>query len=107
MKANIPPRPLSGKEAQIILEVVGGHLDSFFVFGSRTKNKNKQYSDLDLCYLDDISDLTISQLAEKFEQSDLPFKVDFVAWKRCSPEFQQLIANDLVKLETFLNKFLL
>ena len=66
------------------------------------KNSFKEYSDLDLCYHSDIPDVVIAKLMDDFEQSDLPFKVDIIAWKRCSPEFQQLIKGDLVPIETIL-----
>ena len=73
-------------------------------FGSRVKSTHKEYSDLDLCYQADTPDSVIATLMDDFEQSDLPFKVDIVAWKRCSPEFQQIIASDLVPLEITLDK---
>lgn len=91
--------PLSLQHAKIIQEILSSYPYSFFAFGSRIKQSHKEYSDLDLCYQTDIPDSTIAEILEKFEQSDLPFKVDFLAWKRCTPEFRALISNDLVPLE--------
>jgi hypothetical protein len=32
------------------------------------------------------------------EESDLPFKVDLIAWNWMSPEFQELIRKDLIAI---------
>jgi predicted nucleotidyltransferase len=92
----------SREQANIIKDILSHYPYPFLVFGSRAKGTYKTYSDLDLCYQVDIPDVVISALLDDFEQSDLPFKVDMVAWKRCSPEFQQTIAADLVPIETLL-----
>lgn len=90
----------SDKQAKIIRHVLSDYLDLFLAFGSRVKGTYKEYSDLDLCYQADIPDSVIADLMDDFEMSDLPFKVDIVAWKRCSPEFQRIIAGDLVPLRS-------
>ncbi len=90
------------RQAKIITDILSHYLYPFLAFGSRVKGAHREYSDLDLCYQADIPDSVIAQLMDDFEQSDLPFKVDIVAWKRCSPEFQQIIKDDLVPLETLL-----
>ncbi|MCX7115858.1 MAG: nucleotidyltransferase domain-containing protein [Gammaproteobacteria bacterium] len=91
---------LSPKQLTIIKDILSPYPYSFLAFGSRVKQCHKPYSDLDLCYKTNIPDTTIADIMDKFEQSDLPFKVDIVAWKRCTPQFQALIINDLVPLDT-------
>jgi predicted nucleotidyltransferase len=92
----------SQKEAKIIKSILTRYPYPFLAFGSRVKGSCKTFSDLDLCYQVDIPDSVIAGLMDDFEQSDLPFKVDIVAWKRCSPEFQQMIQDDLVPLDVLL-----
>jgi len=92
----------SHKHAKIITDIISHYPYSFLAFGSRVKGTHKTYSDLDLCYQTDIPDLVIAELMEAFEQSDLPFKVDIVAWKRCSKDFQRIIHDDLVPLDRLL-----
>ncbi len=89
-------------QACIIWDILSHYPYSFLAFGSRVKGSHRTYSDLDLCYQADIPDAIIASLMDDFEQSDLPFKVDMVAWKRCSAEFQQMIQDDLVPLEELL-----
>ena len=90
------------QQLRIITNIVSRYPYPFLAFGSRAKGTHKEYSDLDLCYQVDIPDLVIGELMEDFEESDLPFKVDIVAWKRCSPEFQRIIQDDLVPLDSLL-----
>lgn len=88
----------------IIKHILSRYPYSFLAFGSRVKGTHKEYSDLDLCYQAEIPDSVIAELLDEFEQSDLPFKIDIVAWKRCSSEFQQIITEDLVPIETILGQ---
>lgn len=72
-----------------------------FVFGSRASaesNKVKPASDLDLAIVAQqaLSDLKLSELRERFDESDLPFRVDLVDWHRISSEFRTLIASTRV-----------
>ena len=93
---------LTPDELKIIKDILQAYPYTFYVFGSRLKGTAKKFSDLDLCYKDLISDETIGNLREQFEESDLPFKVDFLSWQRCLPEFQILIAPELVDIKTFI-----
>jgi len=35
---------------------------------------------------------------EVFKESDLPFLVELVSWKRMNPQFQELIKQDLIAI---------
>jgi uncharacterized protein len=80
---------------KIVKDVLKKYPYSFYAFGSRVKGTAKRFSDLDICYKEDIPPFVISQLQEDFEKSDLPFKVEFVDWMQCTKEFQANIQNDL------------
>ena len=70
-------------------------------FGSRATWTAKDYSDLDLAILGDepLSLHEASALAERFEDSDLPFKVDLVDWARLDESFQDILRRDGVAVQ--------
>jgi len=90
------------KEMEIILDI----LDKFapdckvLVFGSRLTENYKLFSDLDLAFIckNKLSLDKTSNLEYKFSESDLPYRVDIVNYKRASKEFQQIIdaANEKI-----------
>jgi len=74
------------------------HPYQFFAYGSRVKGNARKLSDLDLCYQGNLSDALVFQIEEEFKESDLPFLVELVSWKRMNPQFQELIKKDLVAI---------
>lgn len=84
---------------KIIVAILTQYPYTFYVFGSRAKGTAKKYSDLDLCFKDQIPTRIIAEIEEKFIESDLPFTVELVDWNQCSADFKKLIAKDLVKIE--------
>jgi predicted nucleotidyltransferase len=60
------------------------------------KGQAKEYSDLDLCYYEELPWNVFSRLKEDLEKSYLPFKVDLVYWEWMAPEFREMIKEDLV-----------
>jgi len=89
---------VSEKELAIIKSILSKYPYTFYAFGSRVKNTHKKYSDLDLCYKENIPDSDIAYIREAFDESALPYKVDIVSWQRCEPEFQKHIEMDLVEV---------
>lgn len=71
-----------------------------WVFGSRVQGRAKPFSDLDLAVIGD-QPLPLSasaELADAFEQSDLPIKVDVVDWATTGEAFRKIIASQKVRL---------
>ena len=70
-------------------------------FGSRATWTAKDYSDLDLAILGDepLSLDETSALAERFGESDLPFKVDLVDWARLDESFRDILRRDGVAVQ--------
>jgi predicted nucleotidyltransferase len=72
-----------------------------WVFGSRIKNTNKDYSDLDLVVVgkskQDLS--TLGALEEDFEESDLPFEVDILDYMRVAEHIKKEIDKSYVKFD--------
>ena len=62
-------------------------------FGSRVRGKAKPYSDLDLAVVGGgtLEPDVLRLLAEAFEESDLPFRVDVLDWHAIAPAFQRVI----------------
>jgi len=73
-----------------------------WVFGSRATGNAARYSDLDLALMgeEQIERRRLNLLELAFENSDLPFRVDILDWRRLSPEFQSVIAKDRVLLQS-------
>jgi len=61
------------------------------IYGSRVRGSNKQYSDLDVCLKDPITAYEYELLVEKFENSDLPFKIDLSEYQKLSVNFKKVI----------------
>ena len=70
-------------------------------FGSRATWTAKEYSDLDLAVLGDepLSLDAAAALAEGFGESDLPFKVDVVAWADIDDHLRDIIRRDAVDVQ--------
>ena len=72
----------------------------FFAYGSRVKGNFRELSDLDLMIKGNesatVSD--IDELKEKFDNSSLPYVVNFVDYFNLTKDFYNLIEKDLLKL---------
>jgi len=82
-----------GKVQQILKQYIPG--EEVRAFGSRVNGTAKKNSDLDLIVMSKIP-LTLQQsamLAEAFEESDLPFKVDVLDWSVASDRFRKILNN--------------
>jgi len=84
---------------KIVCDILKKYPYQFYAFGSRVKRNAKQFSDLDLCYKEEIPGNIMTHIREDFEESNLPYKVDFIDWMRCDKSFKDKIEKDLVKLE--------
>lgn len=100
MTPKIDIRPEDHKIVLIILRAYLPATASVFVFGSRAVGKTKRASDLDLA-IDvggPLSQIQSSNLAQAFEESDLPYKVDIVDLCQVTETFKNLIVKDMKAL---------
>lgn len=93
------PIDLRPDHAKIVHEILARHLPagvSVRVFGSRAKWTAKTFSDLDLAVKgkEKLPYKVMVELADAFEESDLPFRVDVVDWHTVTPSFQAVIDRD-------------
>jgi predicted nucleotidyltransferase len=72
------------------------------VFGSRATGRAKPHSDLDLVVMGDVpvGDWVRAELMADFDDSDLPFRVDLLAWCEAPAALRQTITRDGVPLIT-------
>ena len=92
---------LEKKYIDFIKQTVNKFLHDYklYIFGSRVKNRAKEYSDIDIAI--DSFELTSevkSKLEAYFENSTLPYEVDIVNLNTISDDFKKIIENDLVKI---------
>ena len=66
------------QDYQILQKILSNYPYQFYVYGSRAKGNARKFSDLDLCYQDNIPEEAICQIKEELEESDLPFIVELV-----------------------------
>jgi uncharacterized protein len=78
----------------IVRSVLSRYPYTFYAFGSRAKGTQKKFSDLDLCFTENIPWNIRAHIDDDFEQSDLPFSVDIVDWQLCSEAFRAIIVKN-------------
>lgn len=89
---------IAKKDLQILNHILTKYPYQFYAYGSRVKGLAREFSDLDLCYFDNISRNEILDLNDDFVESDLSFIVQLVSWNDMRPAFQEIIRKDLVKI---------
>ena len=72
---------------------------SFYAFGSRASNKAKPFSDLDICYRGEISRDLLLKMKSEFYESNLPYKVDLVAYSKLPEGFLQEIDQNMQEIK--------
>ncbi len=85
----------------IVRAILARHLPpgvSVAVFGSPARGRSRRYSDLDLALLGDgpLPTSLLADLAEAFDESDLPWKVDLVDWAAANEGFRKIVDQDRV-----------
>ena len=66
------------KHLEIVLQILHKYPYHFYAYGSRVKGTARKYSDLDLCYQENIPISITRKIKEEFEESILPFRVEIV-----------------------------
>lgn len=87
---------LEPKHWKIVTDILGRYPYTFYAFGSRVHGTPTQFSDLDLCFFDEIPGNEYIRIEEDFEHSDLPYKVDLIDWNKCDATFKKIIGDDMI-----------
>ena len=96
---------INPEHLKIIKTILQKHLPTnaiVWVFGSRAQRAKKKYSDLDLLIAINnypLPSATMIDLAEDFDESDLPYKVDLVDWNSISESFRSHIQKNRIVLD--------
>lgn len=95
---------LAPAEAALVRAILGRHLPEgvqVAVFGSRARGNVKPASDLDLALTGDghLPLALLAELAEAFDESALPWKVDIVDRGSVSPAFGRIIDASAVRFD--------
>ena len=89
-------------QLQYILEQIKSHIpdSTVWAFGSRVKGSNRPASDLDLAVLCDkeTAKKKLPKLNEVFIESDVPFKIQLLDFKRLPENMQENIVKKHVIL---------
>jgi predicted nucleotidyltransferase len=93
---------LEPREAEIVRSILLNRIPNrpVWVFGSRANGKARRRSDLDLA-VGGATPLTLREralLADDFDASDLPIRVDVVDLNAATQDFKQRIERDFVLL---------
>lgn len=93
---------LRPEHLQIVREILRRRVPDVevWVFGSRSRGAAKPHSDLDLALIGQVplDGTLLTDLAEDFSESDLPFRVDVVDWAGADERFREIIRRNYVRL---------
>lgn len=83
-----------------IITVITSELGSnvgIFLFGSRSQNKNKTFSDFDIGIIDSIpiERPKMAKIREALEESTIPYKIDLVDFHSVSPTFKAIALESI------------
>lgn len=96
---------LKDKYLQEIKSIVASELEGknyeLLLFGSRAKNTEQNFSDIDLSIRckEKIDRLRLSNLREKFEDSNIPYFIDLIDFIEADPALQASIIKEGVLLD--------
>ena len=91
---------VSGKENNIIKNILKDYPYDFYYYGSRVKGDYTKSSDLDILIKsnDKIPEKILNELARRFNESLIPYVVNFSEYTMLNTDFYKLIEPSLVKI---------
>ena len=87
---------ITEKEFKIIKEILQNYDAKFYAYGSRVKGDFSELSDLDILVKSEKN--IIPELKYKFDQSYIPYIVNFTDAKSIDENFYNLIKDDLTEI---------
>ncbi len=89
---------VTNDEYYIIKNILKNYPCKFFAYGSRVKGNFSKLSDLDILVKSDKFEHIITELKYKFDQSSLPYVINFTDYNSIDKNFYDLIKNDLIEI---------
>jgi uncharacterized protein len=65
-------------DRKILQRILSKYPYKFYAYGSRVKGTARKFSDLDLCYQENIPDSLVFEIKDELTESNLPFIVELV-----------------------------
>ncbi|MDX1957861.1 MAG: nucleotidyltransferase domain-containing protein [Leptospiraceae bacterium] len=92
---------IQDKHLEMIKEILKNKIpnEKVWAYGSRVTGTAKKHSDLDLVVFG-LSLTKLTELKEGFEESNIPFRIDIMDWKKIPESFQKNIQAMYVVLQT-------
>ncbi len=87
------------RHEKILRDILKKYPFTFYLFGSRVRGDQKKFSDLDICFFEDIPWSIRGHIKEDFEESRLPYQVDLVDWNLCDESFKNAIRSEFVLIQ--------
>lgn len=84
----------------ILFKFLDPQKDKAFIFGSRASGKPRKFSDIDIGVKSNkqINSITLSNIEEAFEESNIPYTVDVVDFSAISKNFENVAMQKIIKL---------
>lgn len=86
------------EEYKEILSILKKYQGEYYAYGSRVKGDYTKSSDLDILVNSQDFEYFINSIKNDFDNSHIPYIVNFIDKNNITEEFYSLIKNDLVKL---------
>ena len=83
---------LTEKEILILKQIIGDHHP--IVWGSRAKGKYWEYSDLDLCFKEEVSRRELARMKYEFEESNLGIVIDVSEYSYLPDYMKEAVDKD-------------
>ncbi len=75
----------------ILKEILSKFQYKFYIYGSRVRGDTWKFSDIDICYKEEIPAKVVGDIREALEESNLPYHVDLVNLNQVSDEFAKIV----------------
>ncbi len=91
---------INKKEENIIQKILKPFPYKFYYYGSRVKGDFTKGSDLDILIKSnkEIPEKVLNELSLKFNQSRIPYIVNFTDFNKIDEDFFKLISSDLISV---------
>ena len=85
---------------KIVFSFLDPKTDRAFIYGSRATGGDRKFSDVDIGIVSKrkLDTITLSDIKEAFEESDIPLTVEVVDFHNVSDDFKRLALKKIIKL---------
>ena len=94
---------LESEYLKMLKDILNKNIPDFpvYLFGSRTTNTIKAFSDIDLIIMtnNNLPSDIVAQLTNEIDESNIPYKVDIVEWHLLSDSLKNSIQKQFVKIQ--------